>query len=145
MSLNMLIPIWSQIIHDKNKFFEGGEIGQMYDVSGKISRGEMFSKYGLEILNSYLTKREAKEHLRKIKEKGIDALIVEDKGNYYVFFKNKKLYMVKEENDILNEDELINYANTLFFYDDDDNEGEMKTIEEALKYFKANKIEVETI
>ena len=73
---------------DKNKDFK-----DIRNIAAKISSGEMFKKYRLEILNVYLTEAEAKaevDRLNKVdKSLNITPVLLEERGNYYVFNKRK--------------------------------------------------------
>lgn len=60
------------------------------DVASKISSGEMFSKYGLSIINNYADIDEARAHGKKLKESGINYAILKDKDTYYIFSQEKK-------------------------------------------------------
>lgn len=75
------------------KHIKSGKVFQaikVEDVASKISSGEMFSKYGLSILNNYADIDEVRAHGKKIKESGIPFAILKDKDTYYIFSQEKK-------------------------------------------------------
>lgn len=60
------------------------------DIADKLRSGEMFSKYKLEVVNVYPIRSQAEKHEKYLKENGFEPVILEDKGNFYVFTKHKE-------------------------------------------------------
>lgn len=66
------------------------EMYSITDIAGKLRSGEMFSTYGLEIVNNYVSKEDADKHYKHLEESGLNPVKLEENGTYYIFTKAKQ-------------------------------------------------------
>ncbi len=58
-------------------------------VADKLRSGEMFSKYGLEIVTNVPTKKEADAHEERLSKTEFTPVVLEENGTWYIFTKKK--------------------------------------------------------